>query len=44
MGAISKTRRIYQFYLGSSYFDYDNPAVRHVKIQVERLSDVKSII
>ena len=42
--AITKTRRIYQFYLGSSYFDYDNPAVRHVKIQVERLSDVKSII
>lgn len=42
--AISKTRRIYQFYLGSSYFDYDKPAVRHVKIQVERLSDVKSII
>jgi hypothetical protein len=42
--AITKTRRIYQFYLGSSYFDYDKPAVRHVKIQVERLSDVKSII
>lgn len=42
--AITKTRRIYQFHLGSSYFDYDKPAVRHVKIQVERLSDVKSII
>lgn len=42
--AVTKTRRIYQFYLGSSYFDYDKPAVRHVKIQVERLSDVKSII
>lgn len=44
VGAISKTRRIYQFYLGSSYFDYDKPAVRHIKIQIERLSDVKSII
>ena len=44
VNAITQTRRIYQFYLGSSYFDYDNPAVRHVKIQVERLSDVKSII
>lgn len=42
--AITKTRHIYQFHLGSSYFDYDKPAVRHVKIQVERLSDVKSII
>lgn len=42
--AVIKTRRIYQFHLGSSYFDYDKPSVRHVKIQVERLSDVKSII
>lgn len=42
--AITKTRRIYQFHLGSCYFQYDKPAVRHVKIQVERLSDVKSII
>lgn len=42
--AVTKTRRIYQFYLGSSYFDYDKPGVRHVKIQVERMSDVKSII
>jgi hypothetical protein len=44
VNAITKTRRIYQFHLGSSYFDYDKPAIRHVKIQVERLSDVKSII
>lgn len=42
--AVTKTRRIYQFHLGNCYFEYDNPAVRHVKIQVERLSDVKSII
>ncbi|PXX25531.1 MULTISPECIES: DUF4297 family anti-phage-associated protein [Burkholderia] len=42
--AVTKTRRIYQFHLGSSYFDYDKPAVRHVKIQIERLLDVKSII
>lgn len=44
LDAISKTRRIYQFHLGNCYFEYDNPAVRHVKIQVEQLSDVKSII
>ncbi|SHK16957.1 DUF4297 family anti-phage-associated protein [Paraburkholderia terricola] len=42
--AITKTRRIYQFHLGSSYFHYDKSAVRHVKIQVEQLSDIKSII
>lgn len=42
--AVTMTRRIYQFHLGNCYFEYDNPAVRHVKIQVERLSDVKSII
>lgn len=42
--AVTKARRIYQFHLGCNYFDYDKPAVRHVKIQVERLSDVKSII
>ncbi len=42
--AITNTRRIYQFHMGSSYFDYNKPAVRHVKIQVEQLSDIKSII
>ncbi|PTC37568.1 hypothetical protein CLJ1_2556 [Pseudomonas paraeruginosa] len=44
ISSVTKTRRIYQFHLGNCYFEYDNPAVRHVKIQVERLSDVKSII
>ena len=44
LDAIGKTRCIYQFHLGSGYFDYHKPAVRHVKFQVERLSDIKSII
>lgn len=44
LDGITKTRRVYQFYLGKSYFDYDKPAVKHVKIQVEQLLDVKSII
>ncbi|WP_325088132.1 DUF4297 family anti-phage-associated protein [Burkholderia contaminans] len=44
VNAVTKTRRIYQFYLDNCYFEYDNPAVRHVKIQVKNLSDVKSII
>lgn len=42
--AIYKTRRIYQFYITNSYFDYDHPSVQHVKIQVENLSDIQSII
>ena len=42
--AITKSRRIYQFFVGNSYFDFDKTAVRHIKIQVERLSDIKSII
>ena len=44
LDGITKTRRIYQFHLGNSYFDYDKLAVKHVKIQVEQLPDVKSII
>ncbi|EKT64481.1 DUF4297 family anti-phage-associated protein [Providencia alcalifaciens] len=41
---ITKTRRIYQFHVGTSFFEYEKPAVQHVKIQIEQLSDIKSII
>ncbi len=41
---ITKTRRIYQFHIGPSFFEYDNPAVQHVKIQIKQLSDIVSII
>lgn len=44
VNSVTKTRRIYQFHLGNCYFEYDTPAVRHVKIQVARFSDVISII
>jgi hypothetical protein len=44
LDAIAKTRHVYQFHLGSTYFDHDNPAVMHVKIQVEKLTDIKEII
>lgn len=44
LDGITKTRCIYQFHLGNSYFDYDKPAIKHIKIQVEQLPDVKSII
>jgi hypothetical protein len=41
---ITKTRRIYQFHIGPGFFEYEKPAVQHVKIQIEQLSDIKSII
>lgn len=44
VSAITKTRKIYQFHLGQSYFELVNPSVSHVKIQVEQLSDIKEII
>lgn len=39
-----KTRLIYQFHLGKSYFQFKDPAVGHVEIQVQSLSDIKEII
>ncbi len=44
VGAVTKTRQIYQFHLGQSYFDPANEAVKHFKIQVENLTDIKAII
>jgi len=41
---ITKTRKIYQFHFGESYFDFTNSSVGHVKIQVDKLSDIKGII
>lgn len=42
--SIVKTRKIYQFHLGQSYFAYENPSISHVKIQVQQLSDIKGVI
>lgn len=41
---ITKTREVYQFHLGNSYFDFTNKAVKHVKIQLKKLTDIKAII
>ncbi|MYM29951.1 hypothetical protein GTP58_16595 [Duganella sp. CY15W] len=41
---ISKTREVYQFHLGGSFFDFKTPSVKHIKIQVENLCDIKNII
>jgi hypothetical protein len=44
VGGITKTREVYQFYLGDSYFDSANKAVKHVRIQVKKLTDIKVIV
>ena len=44
VGAVKKNRHVYQFHLGKSYFDPTNQAVRHVQIQLQKLTDIKSII
>jgi len=43
-GALTRTRQVYQFYLGQSYFDPANEAVKHVKIQLKKFTDIKAII
>lgn len=41
----AKTREIYQFHLGTDgYCDFAHPSVKHAKIQVAQLSDIKEII
>ncbi|MBU2953665.1 DUF4297 family anti-phage-associated protein [Marinobacter sp. F3R08] len=42
--AVTKTREVYQFHLGNSYFDPANEAVKHVQIQLRKLTDIKAII
>lgn len=44
VGAVNKTREVYQFHLGTGYFDLENEAVKHVQIQVQKLTDIKAII
>jgi hypothetical protein len=41
---ISKTKELYQFYYVNPYFKIDMPAVKHLKIQIEQLIDIKAII
>lgn len=44
VGAVTKTREVYQFHLGKSYFDPASKAVKHVQIQLQKLTDIKAII
>lgn len=44
LNAVTKTREVYQFHLGKSYFDPANNAVKHVQIQLQKFTDIKDII
>ncbi len=44
VSSVTKTRQIYQFHLKQSYFNLENDAVKHIKIQLEKLTDIKAII
>jgi len=41
---LKTTREIYQFYLNNIYFEFDDPNVKHVKIQVLDIKDLKEFI
>ncbi|MBU0653902.1 MAG: hypothetical protein KJ914_02095 [Gammaproteobacteria bacterium] len=42
--SVDKVREIYQFYIENDFFDFDHPSVRHIKIQVGNISDIKKVI
>jgi hypothetical protein len=44
VGAVTMTREVYQFHLGKCYFEPANKAVKHVQIQLQKLTDIKAII
>jgi hypothetical protein len=42
--SIDKIKEIYQFYIEKDFFYFENPSVRHIKIQVEKISDIKKVV
>ena len=40
----SKTKEVFQFYFETPYLTILNPSIRHLKIQIEEINDVKNII
>jgi hypothetical protein len=39
-----KTKEIFQFYVTQPYYNFDNPSVKHIKIQNLNLSNIKEIV
>lgn len=44
VNGLTKTREVYQFHFGNSYFNNANEAVKHIQIQLKKLTDIKAII
>lgn len=44
VAGITKTREVYQFHLGNDYFEPADKAVKHIKIQLKKFTDIKAII
>lgn len=41
---INKTKEVYQFYKTIPFFEINNPSIKHIRIPVEELNDIKEVI
>ena len=41
---LTKTKEIYQFYMTDAFYDNSDFGIKHIKIQIEKLRDIKEII
>lgn len=41
---VGRKAEIYQFYINDEFFNYDNPSVKEVKIQIKEIMNIKSIV
>lgn len=39
-----KTKEIYQFYYNKPFFHYENEKIKHIKIQIQNINEIKEII
>lgn len=44
LNEISKTKEVYEFYKTIPFFEVNNPSIKHVRIPVEELKDIKEVI
>lgn len=42
--AISKPKEVYEFYKTIPFFEVNNPSIKHIRIPIEELSDIKEVI
>lgn len=41
---LRNTKEIYQFYFQKPYFEYESPSIRHIKMQINNIKNIKEII